>query len=925
MNTSRIARRTWLPTALAVALLVGACGREDPNALLASARDYMGKNDVPAAIIQIKNALQADPDRAEARAMLGQALLLSGDPAGAETELKRALDLGVPPEEVLPSLARSQLLLGRAADVTRDLADKSLADPQAQADLQTIVARAWASQGRESERDRALSRALQAVPDYGPAVMEQARSKLTRGDVAGALAQIDGLLAKQPTLADAHEFRGDLLMRQREAKPALAAYREALKLEPGHARARAGAVRALMADQQTDAALTELAEMVKLHPGTPQTLYLQAQMALSRNEPAKAREHMQQLLRLTPDSPAALELGGAIELANNATVQAETMLARAVQLSPQLPLARRLLVSTYLRTGQVDRAIGALPPDLLKNSDDAGLLAVAGQAYMVKGDPEEAQRYLAKASQLDPNDVAKRTTLAISQLAGGETGEALASLQRLADSDTGITADLALINASLRLRKVDDALKAIDALEKKRANDPLPAHLRGRALLQRQDMAGARRAFEKALSIDPAYFASTAALAALDMNERKPEQALQRVRAVAEKNPANVQALLVQAELQNANGASPQDVAATLRRAIEAAPADRMPRLALVDHFLRRNDAKSALTEAQNAVAALPNEPSLLDALGRAQVASGDQNQALASFGKLETMMPGQPLPHLRTASVHASKQDYKAAIQSLNKALQLQPDLLIAQRSLVELAVRDNQPSLALQTARNVQKQRPKEAAGYLMEGDVHASARRWGEAATAFTAGLRAAPAPELAIKLHSVLSFDGKTAEAERVSTAWLRDNPRDTAMLMYLGDRAMTNNRLQDAQKHYDRVIALQPNNALALNNLAWVAGRLGRSDAVALAERANAAAPRQAPFIDTLAVLLSERKEHARAIELQKEAVALQPGTPLFKLNLAKIYLNAEDKAAAKPLLEELKGMGDKYGGQAEVERLLQGL
>ena len=33
-------------------------------------------------------------------------------------------------------------------------------------------------------------------------------------------------------------------------------------------------------------------------------------------------------------------------------------------------------------------------------------------------------------------------------------------------------------------------------------------------------------------------------------------------------------------------------------------------------------------------------------------------------------------------------------------------------------------------------------------------------------------AAPAPELAIKLHSVLSFDGKTAEAERVSTAWLR---------------------------------------------------------------------------------------------------------------------------------------------------------
>jgi predicted Zn-dependent protease len=118
-----------------------------------------------------------------------------------------------------------------------------------------------------------------------------------------------------------------------------------------------------------------------------------------------------------------------------------------------------------------------------------------------------------------------------------------------------------------------------------------------------------------------------------------------------------------------------------------------------------------------------------------------------------------------------------------------------------------------------------------------------------------------------------------------------------------------------------VIALQPNNALALNNMAWVAGKLGRADAVALAEKANEVAPNQPAFMDTLALLLSEKKEHARALTLQKKVVELQPSTPLFKLNLAKIHINAGDKAAAKPLLDELTALGDKFPGQAEVTQL----
>ena len=47
---------------------------DDPEALVASAKALLAKNDNSAAIIQLKNALQKDPDIAEARFLLGKAL-----------------------------------------------------------------------------------------------------------------------------------------------------------------------------------------------------------------------------------------------------------------------------------------------------------------------------------------------------------------------------------------------------------------------------------------------------------------------------------------------------------------------------------------------------------------------------------------------------------------------------------------------------------------------------------------------------------------------------------------------------------------------------------------------------------------------------------------------------------------------------------
>ena len=138
-------------------------------------------------------------------------------------------------------------------------------------------------------------------------------------------------------------------------------------------------------------------------------------------------------------------------------------------------------------------------------------------------------------------------------------------------------------------------------------------------------------------------------------------------------------------------------------------------------------------------------------------------------------------------------------------------------------------------------------------------------------------------------------------------------------------AGTLNDLISAEKNYAAVVKLQPGSAIAYNNLAWVSFKLNKGNAIAYAEKANTLAPEKPAFMDTLAMLLSSKGEHAKAQELQKKALALQPSNPVFRLNLAKIYLKSGQKELAKKELNELTRLGEKFPEQAEVAALLKGV
>lgn len=923
--TTRSPLRHAASSVLLATMILAACSGGKPETLLASAKGYLAKNDSKAAVIQIKNALQADPKLPEARFLLGKALLQDGEAQAAEVELRKALDLKYSPDQVVPLLAKALLAQGQAGKVTDELAGVALGADDAKADFQVSLAAAQAAQGRTEAAQSALAAALAAQADYAPALVLQARLKAESKDFTGAHAIIDAVLAKSPENHEALKLKGDISAVQGDPEAALASYRKALQARPDFLAAHAAAVATLMQQGKLDAASQQFEAMKKLAPKNPRTLYLETQLAYLKKDFKSGRELAQQLLRITPDNPYALQLAGAVEVQLKSMLQAEAYLSRALQAAPDLALARRLLISIYLRSGQPAKAMNTLQPVLDKIDRDPNMLTLAGEVFVQNNDIEKAESYFTQATALDPKDVKKRTSLALTHMIKGDADAASGELEKIASTDSGTTADLALITSLVQRKELDKALKAIAALEKKQPDNPLTFNLRGRIMVVKGDIAEARKNFEKALALNPSYFPAAAGLAGLDLAAGKPDDARQRFESVLAADPKNMSALVALAELRAKAGGTPEEVAGLLAKAIAANPAESAPRLLLIDLHLRTRDAKKALAAAQEAASALPERPEILDALGRSQQAAGDNNQALLTYKQLAGLQPKSPQPYLRMAEIQLAGKDKDAAARSLGKALALKPDLVEAQRGLVMLDLDAGKFQEAIARAREVQRQRPKEAIGYILEGDIGAARQSWGDATAAYRAGLKQTPASELAIKLQMALQAQGNNAEAERLAAAWLKDHAKDVAFRFYLGDNAGRRKDYQKAAAYYQSILDTQPNNAIVLNNLAGVTTQYDKSKALEYAEKANRLAPNQPAIMDTLAVLLADQGEASRAVELLQKAVRLAPQASPIRFNYAKVLAKTGNKAEARRQLEELAKLGDRFPAQGEVAQLMKTL
>ena len=124
-------------------------------------------------------------------------------------------------------------------------------------------------------------------------------------------------------------------------------------------------------------------------------------------------------------------------------------------------------------------------------------------------------------------------------------------------------------------------------------------------------------------------------------------------------------------------------------------------------------------------------------------------------------------------------------------------------------------------------------------------------------------------------------------------------------MYAGDQVLATQNWKAAAELYESVLTTSPNFVPAINNLAWCYYQLKDPRAIKYAEDAFSKAPQAAPVIDTLALVLLDKGETQRAVELLKQATSLAPKAADIRLHYVQALAKSGDKAAAKSAADAL--------------------
>lgn len=906
-----------------IVLSFSACsGTEKPEALLAKAQAALAASDPKTAEIHLKNLLQEDENNAEARFMLADIAYKARDLRSAEKEYRRARELGFDANKLTPPLLDAMYRLGKMKEVTEEGRALALSDAVAQAQALTTVGRAHIRLAQPAEARKAFAAALAAKADFVPAQVGVATLQAI-DDRPGARAAVDAILARAPASVEALTLEGDLDLADRRLPQAREIFRKVAELAPDDVDTRVRLVSVSLEMREVDAASQAYEGLKKLAPGAPGTHYLHAMIEAMQNHPEAARSAVQEALRLAPEYMPAVSLAAGLNLTLGSLEQAERYARMLVERTPDNPIGYRVLGATYLRMNQPDRALEAVRPALARNSTDPVILAIAGEASLKLNEPGVAAGYFERASKANPGDSRARTGIALSHLASGDRTRGIAELEQAVELDSSnLQADVALVMAQVREKQFDKALAAVARMEKKAPDNPMPFTLRGAVLSAKGDVKGARAAFEKALQVDPAFYAAAANLAAFDLRDKRPGDARQRYESVLAKDPKNSQAAVALAALTASTGGSREQVLAALKKAREGNPDAVLPILATARYLIETNTPKDAIPMLQEAANRNPDNAQVLDTLATAFLRSEQRGQAISTWEKALRLNPRDAAAQFRIGDAQLADGNRDAALQSFRKAAEMAPDTVEPKVGMALVLEQQGKKDEALGIATRMQAAPKLKLAGTVLEGDLLASDGKFAQASERYRAAFAQQHSLQIGVKAHRALRAAKRQAEADTFLRDWVRAEPANLPLRLYAGESETLRKRWKEAFDQYAVVLEKEPNNALALNNSAWALHELKDSRALDYARRAYEAVPKSASIADTYGVILSEAGDR-KGVEMLRQAVELAPGNAQMHLHLAEALARAGDKAAAKTHVDEVLKISPS-GELADAARSLQG-
>lgn len=931
-------RRLHLVTPLFALLLFTACNDASSYSAdehVARAQQAYAEGKVRQAVIEIKNALQQEPSRAEARRLLGEYNLDLGKAVEAEAELVRAEELGGDPNRIRLPLLRAWLMQGKNTEVIEATETLQASEQSQQVSELTLRAQALMREGQIEPARAALEQALALDSAAAETRLSMAWVEWLDKNQDAARAQLRAALDADPKLSRAWELLGDVERDAEQLDEAEAAYTKAIEtsqvpFSPHFKRALTRLLRKdyKAADQDVQALQKQFAE----HPAVS---YVRGLIAFQQQRYQDARTDLEEALSRDPNYLPALFYLGATQYALENWEQAELYLSRYTRRFPASSEAARLLALARLKGGDRERAENALNVVLEQDPEDRAALGMMSNLYLAQGRADEALHHLRKMIAMEPDSAAARAQLGVALLQKGEREEGFSELERAIElaPDEARRLEIAIILERLRSGEMEQALERLESLHER---DAIPAglyyNLKGIAYAGRGDIESARAIFNEGLEKVPSEQKPDLAnnLARIMARSGQPKEAAELLTETLTEVPDHLGLLMSLAQLK----AGTDDLAGSqslLEQAISAHPSAPQPRLALAELHLRANrpaDAIRVLREEEELFGVQDSEPSerWLSLMATALLNTGDRAAAADMLRDLHEQRPDAPNVSFTLSRLLIEQGDRSEARELLEQALQDHPDHLGIRLTLVELLTLEDELDEATERLSVAQESNPNHPLVLARAGAIALEQDSPEEAADRFQRALEQAPNDRYITRALAQAQLKaGDPPAAVATLSDWLKEVPNDDELRMLQANLLLELGRDQEAIASYRQLINNGQDNPVVLNNLAWLLRDTNPDEALRLADRAAEAEPESAQIIDTKGVIELKLGRNSVAVKSFQRALALGPGNPSIRLHLSEALIAEGEPEDAREELKQLLREDLQAEDRKKAEHLLQQL
>lgn len=689
------------------------------------------------------------------------------------------------------------------------------------------------------------------------------------------------------------------------------------------------------ASQKFVQAEKDFREALRLAPDDPLAMRRLGGLYYEQGQITQAYPLLKKYAGLQPDDPEMQVKYGFALFATGEFAQARDAALLALSKRPGDEQALSLLADT-VQSAEDLQAVRQTIEDLRKSDQDrSSYHSALGSLEFRKGDKARAEAELRQAIELDPKSSTPHVALATLFWSNNDL--------KAAEQSFKAAAELSPNNSPVRMRYVDFKLRTGATAEAKalleEINGKSPDYLPPRVALlklacaeQKKEDCAAR--VQNILAQDPVNFEAVYQDALISATKGDTAKAVRQLEFLANSFPrsALVRYQLASAYLLSAKNASEvnarnatDNAESRLSEAIKLDPRFEPAVLLFAELKIRKGKSAAAIDPLRELIKdRSPANAQAYYLLASAYVSQGQNTEAVQTYRQMLALFPKDPRPPFLLGTVQLAQGQLAEARNSFEQSVAISPEFLPATERLLDFEVADKQYMAAINRAQQQIERDPKQGQPWALRAKVYLAQRDLARAEPDLLKAIEVDPKFEAAHLLLAQLyvSSDRQDQALQKLS-AFVEQNKSVPALLQLASIYERVKN-YASARDAYEKVLSIDSNNVLALNNLAVIySERLDQIDkALDLAKRARAAVPNNPIFADTLGWVMFKKADYRNALPLLEESAAKLTDNPEVQYHLAMVNYMLGDEAAAKTALQKVVQPPVTFAQKEEAQQRL---